>query len=207
MGQGQNTKERILKTTQRQVLERGFSATSLDNIIQATGVTKGAFFHHFSSKADLAEQLIERFAEQDFALFDEWDRRAEALADDPYQTLILFLKFFEEWLDSLHQPFPGCLFAVYVYENTLFDDNVNGFVRKSLENWQKYYERKFAAVIAVRKPKLDVSASELAESIVSLLEGAFILARSGEQPELICRQSRLFRGYVKLLFDDESVAA
>ena len=207
MAQGQNTKERILKTAQRQVLERGFSATSLDNIIQATGVTKGAFFHHFRSKADLAEQLIESFAEQDFALFDEWDRRAEALSDDPYQALILFLKLFEEWLDSLHQPFPGCLFAVYVYENTLFDDNVNGFVRKSLENWQKYYERKFAAVIAVRKPKLEVSAPELAESLVSLLEGAFILARSGEQPELISRQSRLFRGYVKLLFDDDSVAA
>ena len=76
-----------------------------------------------------------------------------------------------------------------------------------MENWQKYYERKFAAVIAVRKPKLEVSAPELAESIVSLLEGAFILARSGEQPELISRQSRLFRGYVKLLFDDDSVAA
>ncbi len=207
MERGQDTKKRILDSAQRLVLERGFSATSLDNIIQETGVTKGAFFHHFRSKADLAEQLIERFAEYDFAMFDEWDRRANALSDDPYQALVLFLKLFEEWLDELRQPFPGCLFAVYVYEHTLFDTNVNEFVRNSLQNWQDYYERKFAAVIAVRRPKLEVSAAELAESIVSLLEGAFILARSGEKPDLISRQSRLFRGYVKLLFDDESVAA
>lgn len=204
---GQDTKERILKSAQTMVLERGFSATSLDKIIQATGVTKGAFFHHFRSKADLAEQLIERFAAQDFALFDELDRRAEALSDDPYQALILFLKLFEEWIDSLHRPFAGCLFAVYVYESRIFDSDVNAFVRQSLDKWQDYYEKKFAAVMAVRKPKLDVSAAELAETIVSLLEGAFILARSGEKPELIARQSRLFRGYVKLLFDDQPAAA
>jgi AcrR family transcriptional regulator len=36
---GEDTKERILKSAQTLVLERGFSATSLDNIIQATGVT------------------------------------------------------------------------------------------------------------------------------------------------------------------------
>ena len=204
---GEDTKERILKSAQTLVLERGFSATSLDNIIQATGVTKGAFFYHFRSKADLAEQLIERFAKNNFAMFGEWDRRADVLSDDPYQALVLFLKFFEEWLDSLHQPFPGCLFAVYVYENTVFNDNVNEFVQKSLSGWQDYYEKKFAAVIAVRQPKLDVSAAELAETIVALLEGAFILARSGKKPELISRQSRIFRGYVKLLFDDQSAAA
>ncbi len=199
---GEVTKERILKAAQRLVLEKGFSATSLDNVIQAAGVTKGAFFHHFSSKADLAETLIERFADLDFALFDEFDRRAEALSDDPYQSMMLFLKLFEEWLDGLSRPFAGCMFAVYVYESNLFDDKVNDFVKQSLEHWQRYYEKKFAAIIAVRQPKLEVTAAELAEGIVALLEGAFILARSSEKPELITRQSRLFRGYVKLLFDD-----
>ncbi len=203
---GHDTKKHILKEAQALVLGRGFSATSLDNIIQAAGVTKGAFFHHFDSKNDLAHQLIERFAELDFALFDEWDRRAEALSDDPYQALILFLKLFEEWLGDLRQPFAGCLFAVYVYESNLFEPEINAYVRKSLEHWQRYYEKKFAAIIAEWPPKLEVSAAEFAETIVAILEGAFILARSGEKPDLIARQSRLFRGYVKLLFDEETHA-
>lgn len=207
MERGHATKERILDTAQALVLEQGFSATSLDKIIQSADLTKGAFFHHFRSKGDLAQTLIERFAAHDFVMFDKFARRADALADDPYQALIVFLKLFEEWLDNLNQPFAGCMFAVYVYESNLFDANVNGFVRESLEHWQRYYEKKFDALIAERPPKLDVSAAELAESIVAFLEGAFILSRASEKPELISRQSRLFRGYIKLLFDDARDAA
>lgn len=132
---------------------------------------------------------------------------AETLSDDPYQALILFLKLFEEWLDNLAEPFAGCLFAVYVYESTLFDSNVNEFVKQSFEHWQTYYEKKFDAIFSVKKPKLDITAKELAETIVSILEGAFILARSHGEPELITRQSRLFRGYIKLLFEEESSVA
>ena len=204
METARGTKDRILDSAQAFVLEKGFSATSLDDILTATGVTKGAFFHHFRSKADLAHKLVERFAEEDFAAFEEWDRRADALADDPYQALILFLKFFEEWLDGLPSPFAGCLFAVYVYENSLFDVEINAYVRKSLKRWQGYYEEKFARVIALRPPRQQVTATELAEAIVSLLEGAFILSRAYDDPGLTTRQSRLFRGYLKLLFEDRA---
>lgn len=206
MAKGQDTKDRILDTAQSLIMERGFSATSLDDILKATGVTKGAFFHHFKSKGDLAQKLVERFATDDFAMFDEWDRRAEALSEDPYQAIILFLRFFEEWLDNLDEPFAGCLFAVYVYESTLFDTDVNEFVKQSFEHWQRYYEKKFDAVLAVRKPRLEVTARELAETIIAIFEGAFILARSYGEPELITRQSRLFRGYLKLVFEEEPAA-
>lgn len=198
---GQDTKGRILDTAQSLMLEKGFSGTSIDDILKGAEVTKGAFFHHFRSKADLARSLVERFAEMDFALFDEWDRRSEALADDPYQALLIYIKLFEEWQDNLPEPFAGCLFAVYVYESRVFEDEVNDFISTSLRRWQTYYERKLEAVIASRPPKIEVTAAELAETMVSLLEGAFILARSHREPEIITRQSRMFRGYLKLLFE------
>lgn len=198
---GQDTKGRILDTAQSLMLEKGFSGTSIDDILKGAEVTKGAFFHHFRSKADLARSLVERFAEMDFALFDEWERRANALADDPYQALLIYIKLFEEWQDNLPEPFAGCLFAVYVYESRVFEDEVNDFISTSLRRWQTYYERKLEAVIASRPPKIEVTAAELAETMVSLLEGAFILARSHREPEIITRQSRMFRGYLKLLFE------
>ncbi len=204
---GHDTKERILDAAQTQVLEKGFAATSIDDILKATGVTKGAFFHHFRSKSDLARQLVERFADNDFQMFDEWDRRAEALADDPYQAMVLFLKLFEDWLDNLDEPFAGCMFAVYVYESRQFDDGVNDFIKQSFARWQGYYEQKFTEVLATRRPRSDITARELAESIVSILEGAFILSRSYKDPGLITRQSRLFRDYLKLLFEDAPATA
>jgi TetR/AcrR family transcriptional repressor of nem operon len=200
-GRGTDTKDRILDTAQALVLERGFAATSLDDVIRAAGLTKGAFFHHFRSKSDLARKLVERFAAYDFQLFDEWEKRAQALADDPYQAAVIFIKLFEEWLSNLPTPFAGCLFAVYVYEADAFDADINAFVRTSLERWQGYYERLFAALLAVRRPQIDVTARELAEQYVSTMEGAFILARAYKEPELIVRQSRQFRDWLKLAFE------
>ena len=199
---GQDTKERILETAQTLVLDKGFSATSLDDIIRTTGMTKGAFFHHFRSKNDLAKRLVERFADNNFRAFTEWGQRADTLSDDQYQALHLFLRLFEEWLDNLEQPFAGCLFAVYVYESKMFDEDVNEFIGTSFARWQTYYERKFEAVLATRTPRMDITANQLAETIVSVLEGAFILARTYGDRHLITRQSRLFREYLKLLFED-----
>ena len=80
-------------------------------------------------------------------------------------------------------------------------------MRSSLERWQSYYERLFAAVLAERRAKSDITARELAETYVSAMEGAFILARAYKEPDLIVRQSRLFREHLKLLFEDTAPTA
>lgn len=204
---GLDTKSRILATAKKLVLEKGFAGTSLDEILKGTGVTKGAFFHHFRSKAELGRKLVERFADDDFELFDTFTSRAAALADNPLQEVLIFLKLFDEWLDELPEPFAGCMFAVYVYENQQFDPEINEFIAKSFRRWAAYYEDKFAGVLAARRPAVEISAEELAEMAVSLLEGAFILSRAYKEPGLIARQSRLFQSFLRLLFADQPAAA
>jgi TetR/AcrR family transcriptional repressor of nem operon len=204
---GLDTKSRIMETAKKLVLEKGFAATSLDEILRGTGVTKGAFFHHFRSKAELGRKLVERFADDDFELFDSFTSQSAALADDPLQEVFIFLKLFEEWLDDLPEPFAGCMFAVYVYENRQFEPDVNDFVAKAFRRWAAYYQDKFAAVLAARRPAVEIGAEELAEMMVSLLEGAFILSRAYDDPGLISRQSRMFRSFLRLLFAEEPAAA
>jgi TetR/AcrR family transcriptional repressor of nem operon len=68
---GTATKERILAAAQRLVIDHGFAATSLDQVIAASGTSKGAFFHHFTSKLDLARSLVDRYAAADLAHLDE----------------------------------------------------------------------------------------------------------------------------------------
>ncbi|MDA0207771.1 MAG: TetR/AcrR family transcriptional regulator, partial [Acidobacteria bacterium] len=112
---GEATKERILAAAEQLVFERGYSGTSLDEIIDQVGLTKGAFFYHFKSKADLAQGIIERFSRREQALFEQWAERASALADDPLQDILLLFKFFEEFVDGIEDPLPGCMFASYAY--------------------------------------------------------------------------------------------
>ena len=68
------------------IYDRGFSATSIERVIERAGVTKGAFFHHFKSKAELGRACVARVAERDIALFDDNMARAERLARDPLHS-------------------------------------------------------------------------------------------------------------------------
>jgi AcrR family transcriptional regulator len=50
-----NTRERILEVAETAVLEKGFAATSIEELIAAVGITKGGFFYHFRDKGELAK--------------------------------------------------------------------------------------------------------------------------------------------------------
>jgi len=56
-----NTEERILKEAMRLFLERGYHGTSIDDITQAAGLTKGAFYWHFKSKENLLKRIIHEY--------------------------------------------------------------------------------------------------------------------------------------------------
>jgi AcrR family transcriptional regulator len=53
------TRERLISEAQRLFRERGYAATSLEQIAEAAEVTKGAIYGHFSSKEDLLLSVIE----------------------------------------------------------------------------------------------------------------------------------------------------
>lgn len=201
---GEDTKERILDAAQALVVQRGFAATPVDEIIKATDLTKGAFFHHFRSKADLAEALLKRYADDDLAVFHRLSERAEQLADDPLQRVLLFLRLFEEFVEDLPKPFPGCMFASFIYEGQQFSPSIHQFIQTALTEWAEVYLEKFKELIAARKPRMDVSAEQLAETIVCILEGAFLLARAHEDSSIVVRQSRYFRDYLQFLFAPET---
>ena len=53
------TRERLLAQARRLFRERGYAATSLEQVAEAAGVTKGAIYGHFASKEDLLISAIE----------------------------------------------------------------------------------------------------------------------------------------------------
>lgn len=92
------------------------------------------------------------------------------------------------------------LFAAYTYESLQFDPAIHAFIAHSLRRWTALYEKKFEFVLSRYKPTRPVSARDLADMIVALIEGGFILTRSYNDPALVARQSRQFRQYLELLF-------
>jgi TetR/AcrR family transcriptional repressor of nem operon len=199
---GSATHDSILDAAQSLILERGFSGMSLDDIVKQVGITKGAFFYHFKSKSDLGKALIQRFAEQDSRIYEESCARAEKLSRDPLQQLLVFIGLFEEMFEGLTEPYPGCLFASYIYELQQFDSATKKMINDSFVRWRKLLKEKIDATVKRYPPRIKVDTASLADAFTVVLEGAFITAKALDEPKAIAKQLHHFKNYIELLFSD-----
>ncbi len=60
----EQTVEKILDAAERLFAEKGYAHTTLQDVIDATGLSKGAVYHHFKSKEELAAKVGGRFGAQ-----------------------------------------------------------------------------------------------------------------------------------------------
>jgi TetR/AcrR family transcriptional regulator, transcriptional repressor for nem operon len=191
----------ILDHAETLVYEHGFSGTTVDAVIKAAGVSKGAFFHHFSSKSDLGHQMVRRHAEADLRHLEENYKKAAGLSDNPLQQLLIFVKLFEQETAALKAPYPGCLYAASVQQAGLFSDEVKKIVSESFLKWRKVIRDKLAEISEIYPPKQPVDLEDLADMFIVLFEGAIILSQSLDQANALARQISLYHSYLKLLFE------
>ena len=195
-----NSRDRILDAAQGLVMSQGFAGTSIDDILKQAQLTKGAFFHYFKGKADLAFALVERHSKKDLTMFEDLAARSEAESSDPLKQVLLFLEYFEDYISNSVDPSPGCMYAVYTYESMQFEPAVRDFVADILRQWTSIYVRKFQEVLDRYEPAIPVTARQLAEMIVSIVEGGLVLQRAYGDVRVTSRQSEQFRNYLTLLF-------
>src|SRR5262245_66578253 len=98
---GSNTRERILGLAEAAVLQKGFAATSIDELIAGAGITKSGFFYHFKDKGDLAKALLERYVAHNRAILADIFTRADQLNEDPLHGFLVALKLFAETMADL----------------------------------------------------------------------------------------------------------
>src|SRR5580658_3982809 len=64
------TTQRLLEAAQKLIAKKGLSAASVEDIAEAAGYTRGAFYSNFSSKGDLFIELLRRDHEKTRVQFD-----------------------------------------------------------------------------------------------------------------------------------------
>lgn len=197
---GTATRRRIMEAAEVLVLTRGFAGTSVDDVLEAAGVTKGAFFHHFPSKLDLGRALLQYYVEVDLAQLDETMARAESLVRDPLQQLLLFVGLYREELLEVTEPYDGCLMATYTYESALFGDELRGVIADDFARWHDRLRAKLEQVVAVHPSRVEVDLDSLADTLLVLVEGGFVMTRVRQDPGAIAAQLGHLRTYLELLF-------
>lgn len=197
---GERTRDRILDFAYDGILHKGFAGTSIEELVEAAGITKSGFFYHFRDKNDLARQLLERFLAEDNAILDEITARARALSDDPLHSFLIFLNLYAELMDELPEHHPGCLVASITYQDQLFDREVRRINAEAVLAWRRRFRHWLDEIAAVYPPRATIDLDMLADHFTVIVEGALIFARALDDGALMGRQMRLFRETVKLAF-------
>jgi len=130
--------------------------------------------------------------------------RARKLSSDPLQQLLILIGLYEEDFEALTEPFPGCLFASYIYENKLFDEGTVGVLREAALAWRHAMRAMLDKVIAAHPPRVEVDVESLADLFYALLEGSYIMTKTLGDKTLMARHSRHLRTYLELLFSSPS---
>ncbi|QZY28488.1 TetR/AcrR family transcriptional regulator [Nocardioides coralli] len=199
-------RDKILEAAHDLVFEVGFTGTTVDAILAATGTSKGAFFHHFPTKGALGKALIERYAELDAAVLDQYMTRAEELTDDPAEQLLEFLRGFEADIEAGLITQPGCLFASYLYERIPEEAESDRVILAAIALWRGRILEKLEQAVAVRPPAVDVDLESLADHVWAVFEGGFILGRAVGDQIRLRDQLRQLRTYLTLLLGVEASA-
>jgi TetR/AcrR family transcriptional regulator, transcriptional repressor for nem operon len=203
---GTATRERILDAAQDLVLTRGFSATTVDAVLAAAGVSKGSFFHYFPSKGHLGRALLERYAAGDAEFLDVYLAAAEKRSDDPAAQVVAFVRSLEEAAQEPPGAQPGCLFVSFIYESELGGAGTDEVVAQAILHWRQRLLDKLEQAVAQRRwPPDGLSAPHadlpsLADQVFTTIEGAFLLARALDDPTCVRRQLAHLRHYLELLF-------
>ncbi len=82
--QSEATRAALMATARRMFAERGYAAVGTEEIVRATGVTRGALYHHFAGKQDLFRAVYEELEQQ---IVDQIAATVAASATDPVQAL------------------------------------------------------------------------------------------------------------------------
>lgn len=208
MGKGETTRDRILAIAEAAVLEKGFGATSIEEIIAAAGITKSGFFYHFADKSRLAHAMLARYVEGNDQLFDALFARAEDLAEgDPLQSFLIGMKLLAETMADLPNGHPGCLVASICYQERLFDREVRDLTAESVRRWNHFFTVRLEAIARAYPTREAVEIAELAQLVSCAVDGGIIMSKTLADPSILPRQILMVRNYVRMIFQPAAAAA
>ena len=191
----ETAKTKLLNAALSVLRTKGYSATTVDELCAAAGVTKGAFFHHFVSKEALAVAAVNYWSEVTGALFAAAPYHAHK---DPLDRVLAYIDFRAQLLSGEVAEFT-CLAGTMVQETYDCSPAIRAACEASISGHAATLEADLAAAIEAYGLR-DVSAASLALHTQAVLQGAFILAKAKGGPQIAGESVGHLRNYFSLLF-------
>lgn len=189
----ERTRERLLQAGYREVYRTGFQSASIDTILAATKVTKGALYYHFDSKEDLGHAIVEEIIAK--LTRDKWLIPLQR-GKNPIDTLIDIVQATSVRIEDVNG---GCPLVNLAQEMSPLDEQF----RKQLEGIFRAWQDGIAIALqrgqsqgTVRR---DLAPEETAGFLIAMYEGYTLLAKNAQDPEVWNVGIRNIVGWLKSL--------
>lgn len=192
------SKDKLLDAAQGLVLERGFAATSVDDICKSARLTKGSFFHYFKSKDDLGAELLKRYCrttKDDFLSSCCCENEK-----DPLKRVYEILDFFIQKGKKMAGESKGCLLGSMAQELADTHPEIRSICSQGFEGMAGMLKENLKEAKAKHAPKNPaIDPESLAEHFVVVLEGTQVVNRvrkGGAKLEGL----KHYKAYIRSLF-------
>jgi TetR/AcrR family transcriptional repressor of nem operon len=187
---------RLLEAARDVIRRQGFAATSVDQLCVAAGVTKGAFFHHFKDKAALGVAAADFWGETTGAFFESAPYHLPA---DPFDRVLAYVAFRRSIIGDDLVDFT-CLAGTLAQETYDSAPDIGAAAGRAIFGHAATLEADIAAAMQARGIDGDWTAASLARHTQVVLQGAFILAKAGHDPQMVHEGLDHLERYIRLLF-------
>lgn len=168
------TRRRLVEAAIRIVREKGYVATSIDDLCAAAGVSKGAFFHHFADKQAVALAAAEEFSARAASLFAAPPIRDAA---GPRDRVFAYLALRKALLGGDVAEFT-CLFGTMVQEVWDTHPTIRDACALAIGSHAGGLVADLASAKALHAPTADWTPESLALHTQAVIQGAFVLAKA-----------------------------
>ena len=170
----ERTRQRLLQAAFREVYRWGFQGAGIDNILAATGVTKGALYYHFGSKKALGYAVVEEAIAA--PLRDKWLRPLRS-GVDPIATLIGIVQ-----ATSLRPEIvrAGCPLNNLAQEMSALDEPFRKRLAKVFHEWQEGTAAALRRGQSEGTVRRDLDPDGTASFLIAMYEGYVLLAKNAQ---------------------------
>lgn len=190
------SKRKLLDAAFSVIRTRGYSATRVEDICEAAGVTKGSFFYHFKTKEDLAVEAAEYWSAVTSELFRQAPYHSPA---DPLDRLLAYIDFRKALLKGELPEFT-CLVGTMVQEVYETWPAIRSACAASIGGHAATLEPDIAAAMEKYGVRGTWTARSLALHTQAVLQGSFILAKAQGSAMVAAESLDHLRRYIRLLF-------
>ena len=174
----ERTRERLLRAGFQEVYRTGFQSASIDTILAATNVTKGALYYHFDSKEDLGHAIVEEIVAK--LPQDNWLRPLER-GKNPIDALIGIVQATSVRPEDVKG---GCPLLNLSQEMSPLDEQFRKRLERIFNGWQE------GVATALRRGQLqgtvrrDLVPEETASFLIAMYEGYVLLAKNAQDAKV-----------------------